>query len=161
MKIILSVLLFFVLTACSNSPHSGVSAAAHPKLGSASLEKLHPTRLTIERKGKLQSVKHQPPARYQVNDKKLTEEIYVNLLDSESVPKNVVISCPNDLGISYDMTFYENGKEVFLVNVDGGGCQFISVKGKDAYRTKDSFWKLMQEATGLNGAQLAGAIGSF
>ncbi|KRF20179.1 hypothetical protein [Paenibacillus sp. Soil787] len=109
----------------------------------------------------MQQVKKQPPAIYQTDDSQLTEQIYKALMSFEPVPPNAIISCPADSGISYDMHFYEKGKEVFLINAEGGGCQFIHLKEGNALRSKDYFWKMVQEATEMNAKQLLGLPGSF
>lgn len=124
--------------------------------------KPHPSSLTIERKGKLQQVKQEPPTLYHVDDSQLTQKIYAALLELNPVP-NGEYHCPIDFGISYDMSFYENGKKVFFANANGGGCQIIHIQGKNgSFRSTDSsFWKLLQEATGMNPQQLRGGPGSF
>jgi hypothetical protein len=128
----------------------------------ATKSKLHLSSLTIERKAKLQQVKQEPPALYQVDDSQLTKKIYAALLDLKAGPDGAY-HCPIDFGISYDLSFYENGKKVFFVNANGGGCQFIQIQGKHGgFKSNDLlFWKLMQEATGMNSQQLWGSPGSF
>ncbi len=119
----------------------------------------HPTKLVIKRNGKLQQVDRQPPSQYVVNDPQLAEKIFTGVLSLKAAPQGP-IACPADYGISYRMIFYEKGKKVLSDDVNGGGCRFLTVQGK-GFKTNDSFWQLMQQATGMNARQLWAAPGSF
>ena len=155
--VILLLLCCAVLAACSKESETNSTQTEKVTKESGNH---HPTKLIIERKGKLQSVTNQPPAQYDEEDVKLVKQIYESLFHFEVVPKDAIIHCPIDYGISYDLVFYDNEQQILFANVEAGGCQFLH-QGKAAYRTDDAFWKLMQEATEMNKAQLWGAPGSF
>ncbi|WP_201008833.1 hypothetical protein [Paenibacillus glycanilyticus] len=148
-KFILLFICFLVLGACLNEDKI------------QKMENYHPTKIVIERKGKLQSITHQPPAEYQVDTMEMVTSIYESLLNLKAVPKDVIIHCPADFGISYDLAFYEDGNQLFTANVEAGGCRYVQFQEKEAYQSTDSFWKLMKEATGMTESQLWGTPGSF
>ena len=74
---------------------------------------------------------------------------------------NGVISCPDDLGITYRLTFYQQAVPYPRVVVDATGCETVSglVRTRWVIRSP-KFWPELGEIMGLKGATWATFRGS-
>ncbi|QHT63199.1 hypothetical protein GXP70_26715 [Paenibacillus lycopersici] len=132
----------------------GKPAAALPS-------RLHPTGATIARTGKLQDVRVQPPQTYRVTDEPLAARLYKALLSLDFVPEPDGYFCPMDAGISYEVQFAEDGKNVLHIRAAASGCRFVYSDDGSAYRENGEFRQALMDATGMNEEQLSGLPGAF
>lgn len=98
---------------------------------------------------------HIPPLERTVTDAVKARQLYAALRALPPFPKETM-SCPMDIGVSYDLTFYQGQTQVSWATVQPTGCEAVTLPNGDVRWAvnQDQFWATLAEALGVSKSDL-------
>jgi len=133
------------------SPATSPANSASPATGGALCrETAAVTRLVVTRVNSLpQNHLHfAVPAGITITDPATARSVAEAICGLPARPKGQVMSCPDDWGISYRLSFAAGRKAFPLVTITAGGCGGVSGAGPARQATTNAFWTNLAKALG-------------
>jgi hypothetical protein len=91
-----------------------------------------------------------PPAVDVTVGKSPAQNIYTMTLALPDLPSGAY-ACPNDFGITYDLTFFDGASTAASATLEPSGCRLVRFSGSDEVRRvlDDTYWATLAQQLGV------------
>ncbi len=80
-----------------------------------------------------------------ISDSQTTQAFYQMTLSLPHSTEKSPQSCPLDEGITYNLIFSYNGKQVIQATADPTGCEQVVLNGNDVRLSNDAYWHMLSQ----------------